>query len=135
MPLQNPSSLIEFIYTLLADFAQPIASQLNKEHGCDFTLLQESEKISRFNREKLLTIQLPSHGSNSIVHYMAANRLKTNSSLVFNQTMLLAMKILQYALNRYPKEMMEALNQNVMLEKLFTQVTKVVVDCLGTNEQ
>lgn len=81
---------------MLAETSHKVAEQLNKIHKLDFTIDGDLKKAFKRSKEEIMTIQLPSIGNNSIVHYMRENKLRTSSSLIFNQTTLLAIKLLNH---------------------------------------
>lgn len=133
LPITQPKEIISLIYIILAEFSQKVAQQLQQKHGLDFTTDTQSQKLKRHDLDKTMTIQLPSVGPNSIMHFIAKNKLKTTQSLIFNQTTLLAIKLTSFLVTRHQTEFIECIQSNTFTEKIFSQIVTFINYNLGQN--
>jgi hypothetical protein len=60
-------------------------------------------------------VQLPSYGPNSIAQFIHANKLKTNSAVIFNQAALLAIKFARTLLQTTANSLVSTLEANPAL--------------------
>ncbi|CAD8051778.1 unnamed protein product [Paramecium sonneborni] len=114
---QSVQNIVQVIYLMICETSYKLADSLKQTHNLDFTYGQGTYK--KITKEDIMSIQLPSYGSQSISTYIKQNKLKTSSTIIYGLVNFISIKLLHHNIHN--------IEDSPLLQKMFS----IILECLN----